>query len=137
MTEQSLAQVNKGSAQIQRPPINKVILLQCLLVIVATLICWLWKWDKPEIAYSVLLGGFIFIIPNAFFAWRSFMYMGAAKARMVAQSFYRGQATKFLLTAILFAVVFNGIPSIEVLALFVSYGLTALLHFIATALVIK
>lgn len=131
LENKSLTGKPRQPARIQRPPINKVIVVQCFVVIIVAVLCW--QWDA-KVAFSILLGGFIFILPTALFAWRSFRYMGAANARLVANSFYRGQTTKFLLTAVMFAATFKMVEQqINVWILFVSYGLTAVMHLIASA----
>lgn len=121
-------------ASIKRPPIKKLVLWQCLGLCLVSLMCW--QGNKTA-ALSILLGGLVFIIPHAFFAWRSFMYMGAAKAQLVCRSFYRGQTTKFLLTAVMFTMIFTLIQPLNVFILFVSYITMAIVNFIAAALMLK
>lgn len=72
-------------------------------------------------AWSVLAGGLICVIPNAYFAWRAFRYRGARAAREILRSFYQGEAVKFVLTAVLFALVFVWLKPLSPLALFVGF----------------
>ncbi|PID43751.1 MAG: F0F1 ATP synthase subunit I [Gammaproteobacteria bacterium] len=71
--------------------------------------------------YSALVGGVVFIIPNSYFAYKAFAYGGAQAARRIVQSFYKGEAVKLLLTAVLFAVVFIYVKPLDVLAMFLAY----------------
>ena len=95
-----------------------------------------WHWNK-DAGLAVIFGSAIFLIPNAYFAWHAFRYAGAARARQVARSFYKGQTAKFLLTAIMFAVLFKTVNPALPWVVFVSYGLNAALHVMATTLAIK
>lgn len=55
---------------------------------------------------SVGLGAGIAVAGNLYFVLRAFRYAGAASAQKIVQSFYRGEAGKFFITVLLFAVVF-------------------------------
>ena len=72
-------------------------------------------------AKSILIGGLISVLPNAYFARMAFRHQGARAAREVSQSFKRGEAGKFVLTVCLFAVVFSSVPSLKAGALFTGY----------------
>lgn len=56
---------------------------------------------------SVLLGGIVHIVPNAYFAKKMFRYQGARAAKKIVRSFYQGEALKILLSVALFALVFH------------------------------
>lgn len=86
-------------------------------------------YDKV-VAYSVLLGGLISILPNAYFARLAFRRTGARLASEVVRLFYRGEAGKFLLTTALFAATFVSVKPINVVALFVTFGLVTLMNWI-------
>lgn len=70
---------------------------------------------------SLLIGAGIFIGPNAYFSFYAFRHAGARAAAEIAQSFYRGEAGKFVLTAVLFAVSFAVVRPIDAAAVFISY----------------
>jgi len=72
-------------------------------------------------SYSVLLGGFICLLPNCYFAYRAFQYEGARAAREIVKSFYRGEAGKMVLTALLFSAVFIWVKPLRPLALMGGY----------------
>lgn len=72
-------------------------------------------------AYSAMLGGFICLIPNAYFAYRTFKFQGARAAKHIIRSFYMGEAVKLGLTAGLFTLVFVGVKPLAPLGLFVGF----------------
>ncbi|WCE29738.1 F0F1 ATP synthase subunit I [Vibrio sp. SCSIO 43137] len=55
---------------------------------------------------SALVGGGIFVIANAVFAFFAFMFSGARAAKAVTASFYTGEALKISITVILFSVAY-------------------------------
>ncbi len=81
-------------------------------------------------AYSVLLGGLICVVPNCYFAYRTFKFRGARAAREIVRSFYAGEAGKLALTALLFAAVFIGVKPLNPLALFAGFCLVQMIGWI-------
>ncbi|EGR3921452.1 F0F1 ATP synthase subunit I [Vibrio cholerae] len=55
---------------------------------------------------SALVGGGIFVIANAVFAGCAFLFAGARALKMVAISFYTGEALKILITIVLFSFAY-------------------------------
>ena len=92
-----------AGAEILRPPVYRITLAQ--LVILVVLCLFLLASDKVR-AYSVLSGGLIAILPQAYFAALAFRWRGARSARAIARSSYAGQVGKFLLSVAGFAAVF-------------------------------
>lgn len=110
----------KQSSLISRPPIVKMIVVQCGVAITVSL----FFLTKGMVgAYSALAGGMVFILPNAYFAYKTFSHGGASQAQKIVKAFYTGEAVKLVLTATLFTVVFVSIKPLDILALFVSYFL--------------
>lgn len=72
-------------------------------------------------AYSVGLGGAIALVANAYFAYKAFRYFGARSARAIVQSIWAGAAGKWVITAVLFALVFVGVEPLEPVMLFAGY----------------
>lgn len=60
--------------------------------------------------YSALLAGICCILSTAVFAAIVFGKSGAQAARLIARSFYRAEAAKWLITAILMMLIFTFIP---------------------------
>lgn len=115
---------------IQRPPVYRWLLLQGGVAILISLAFWLAGGDSGEggsgydwvSGYSALLGGLIFVVPNSYFAFKVFAHSGARAAPQIMGSFYRGEAGKLILCAILFAVVFKFVRPIDVTALFSTFA---------------
>ena len=74
-------------------------------------------------AYSALLGGILFILPNAYFTAYAFRYSGADAdtARRVARALYQGQWGKLVLTVLGFAAVFRLVSPLNAPVLLVAY----------------
>lgn len=86
--------------------------------------------DK-EVAVSVLIGGLIFLLPNALFTLMAFMFVGARHQKYVVLSFYLGEVVKLSLTAILFILVF-ALLDIVPLALLLGFILSTLTQWTAS-----
>ncbi len=71
--------------------------------------------------YSALLGGLTALLPNAFFAYKAFRFFGARSAKDIVLSIWSGAMGKWILTAVLFALLFVGIRQLDITALFVGY----------------
>ena len=105
-------------AEIARPPVHRITLVQ--LALISSLSLFLLAFDRV-FAYSVLSGGLIAIVPQAYFAVLAFRWRGARFARAVAQSSYAGELGKFLLSIAGFALVFAVLRPIDGPAVFVGY----------------
>ena len=95
---------NEKPAQITPPPYLQVTFWQLVLVFFVIIAAFLWQKDFVT---EILYGALIFIVPNTYFAWQAFRFNGAAKAKKTTQSMYKGQAGKFVLTLVMFAMVFG------------------------------
>ena len=103
---------------INRPPVTRLVVTQLLLTGVMSLLFFA---KGISAAYSALLGGLIFTVPNAYFAYKAFTYSGARAARQIVKSFYMGESVKLILTAVLFTIVFVLVKPLDVLALFLTF----------------
>lgn len=93
----------------------KLVLLQFAITLLISVICGIFK--NKTCAISLLIGGGIGIVGTGFMALCVFSYQGARAAKQIVKHFYRGEALKLLLTAILFAITFITVANIEPLAL--------------------
>jgi ATP synthase protein I len=118
-------------SNIKAPPVYIAFIIQFLLCIAAALIALLTF--NLVTAYSILLGGFISIVPNGYFAWKAFRYRGARNTPLIVKSFYAGETGKLIMTGVLFAVVFAGIRPIDELAIIVSFIVSIIVGLLATA----
>jgi ATP synthase protein I len=107
-----------AGAEIARPPVHRITLAQ--LAVLVTL-CLLLLARDEVCAYSVLSGGLIAVVPQAWFAARAFRWRGARCARDIARSSYAGEIGKFILSVAGFAVVFATVRPIDGLAVFAGY----------------
>ncbi|MGI9288154.1 MAG: ATP synthase subunit I [Pseudomonadales bacterium] len=111
-------------ATIKKPPVFRLILLQCICTVTLAAGFYVWKSDTGGL--SALLGGLIAILPSAWFAWRAFRYNGTRQAERIVGSFYMGEAGKFALLAVLFALVFKLVEPLHIGALFGAFIVTLL-----------
>ena len=82
----------------------KLLALQLATGAVLGLLCWVAVGRMA--ANSALLGCMVGTLTTAWMAQRAFSLHGARQARQIAKRFYRAQAVKFALTALLFGVIF-------------------------------
>lgn len=102
--------------------IVKLWLSQLILLALSTLVLW---WLNPTSALSVLLGGLVYWVPNAYFTLYAFRFRGAQAAILILRSMYRGEFGKLLLTGIGFALVFVLVKPIDPIGLFAAFvGMT-------------
>ncbi len=116
------------SAQLKRPKVFRVVVLQILVTLLVAVACLLS--GDPVLAYSSLLGGMVCSFPNLYFAWRMFRHMGAA-SKEVVRSFYRAEAMKFGLTVVLFALVFILVRPLNPISFFLTYAVVQSVHWLA------
>ena len=107
-----------SGAEIPRPPVYRITLFQLALLVLLSL--FLQVIDK-DVVYSVVCGGLIAIVPQAYFALLAFRWRGARSARAVARSGYTGEVGKFALSVVGFALVFAVLRPINSLAVFAGY----------------
>ncbi len=89
---------------------------------------------SPVAGYSALLGGLIFLLPNAYFAFKAFRFAGARAARQIISSFYQGEAGKLILSAVLFTTVFIWIQPLDVAALFLTFAIMLVINWLTPLL---
>ena len=103
---------------IPKPELLKATL--CQLATLLVLVVMISMTDKL-MAVSVLMGGLIQILPQAWFSWQAFKYAGANNVDKVVQSMYRGELGKVVMTATLFAILFTVDKQWNYLALFTTF----------------
>ncbi|MCY3688802.1 MAG: F0F1 ATP synthase subunit I [Gammaproteobacteria bacterium] len=94
----------------------KVILAQ-LIGPALLAVTFLWTTDAA-VARSVLAGGLISALSNGYFAVQAFRYQGAENADKVVRSFLKGEIGKIVIAILLFALSFNFLEDLNVVALF-------------------
>ncbi|OED46606.1 hypothetical protein ACH42_03745 [Endozoicomonas sp. (ex Bugula neritina AB1)] len=102
-------------AHLRRPPVYRITVVQ---LSISVLLFAVLQPKGNTVSLSALLGGLCYTLPNAYFVWKAFQHSGARSARLIANSFYKGEAGKLLLTAAAFTLVFAIVKPLEPLALF-------------------
>jgi len=72
-------------------------------------------------AYSSLIGGLLFAVPQLYFGVKAFLYSGARAIQNIVTSFYKGESTKIVFIAIGFALVFSFIKPLDYFALYLTF----------------
>lgn len=115
---------------IKAPPIYKIIASQFIAVGLVTTVGYATLgWIS---AYSLLLGGMICAVPNAYFTVKAFRYRGARAAQKIVRAFYQGEAIKILLMCAGFALTFVYVEPLSSGALFAGFILIYLTGLVAT-----
>jgi len=116
---------------INKTAAYKIVGIQLILTVILTAI--LSVYISQESAYSALLGGFIFILPNAYFVRCAFRGKGQQSPDSVLRWFYMGEAGKLILTGVLFAACFVLVKPLNVPALFGVYILMMIINLVGLA----
>jgi ATP synthase protein I len=116
---------------IEAPPVGRIAKTQMLILFVFVVVV------APlsiKTSYSVLLGGIIQIVPQAYFSLLAFRYAGARQVPKILSAIQKGEAGKLLITALLFGLSFGFIgPLLDVPALFFAYGAMIIVQWFCAA----
>tara|TARA_R110001592_G_scaffold30652_1_gene109446 strand:- start:104 stop:472 length:369 start_codon:yes stop_codon:yes gene_type:complete len=104
---------------IKRPPIFKIFCTQLVVTLLISAIYYLL--NGRVAAYSALLGGLVFVIPQLYFGIKAFMFSGARAIDKIVVNFYKGESSKVIIIVIGFALIFSFIRPIDYLALYSSF----------------
>ena len=103
--DSSRSQKARFVTNLKSPPVYKVIVAQLAAsAIIATIFL---IFGGFVAFYSGLLGGFISVAANSFFAAQAFRFSGARNAKKIVQSFMVGEIGKFIIVVGLFALSFG------------------------------
>src|SRR5699024_6001780 len=105
-------------------PTFRVLVIQLIVVTLLAVVCAVTLGIVA--AYSVLIGGMIALVANAYFTYKAFQLYGARSMTAIVQSFWAGQVGKMVVTAVLFALVFITVKPFDVVLLFLGYILIQL-----------
>jgi ATP synthase protein I len=120
--------VSKPQPLVDFKPAKLQLRWQCRLWAAIFLIAYLLAGKNA--ALSALAGAGIAVVSQAYFVFRAFRHAGATSAQQIVKNFYRGEAGKFVLTALLFAAVFIGFEEVDARWLFASFVLEQLVAWI-------
>ena len=119
---------------ISTPPLYKVALYQTLVLLVVGGFLAI---GDIVLAFSVLVGGFIQIGPQAWFARQAFNYTGARQVDKVVRAMYLGESGKIVLTASLFVACFILWEQLNFLAVFSTFILMMPVQWMITVKILK
>ena len=119
---------------ISSPAVAKVALYQLALLLPASAAL---LGLNQVIAYSVLLGGLIQIIPQAWFTRQAFRFAGARRVQSIVSAMYWGETGKVVLSAVLFTAAFLLVRPLNVGALFSSFVITILVQWLSVFAILK
>ncbi|WP_240616488.1 ATP synthase subunit I [Marinobacter fuscus] len=115
--------MNRSARAITHVPLGKWLSIEMAVLLVLSL-CWL---QESRLAgYSALIGGLIFIIPNAYFAHRTYRYQGARRMHQAVSNMFRAASIKLALTAVFFAAVFTLMEPVHAPALLFTFAVMVL-----------
>ncbi|MDP6198795.1 MAG: ATP synthase subunit I [Porticoccaceae bacterium] len=119
---------------ISTPPLYKVALYQTLILLIVGgfLVA-----ENAVLAISVLVGGFIQIGPQAWFARQAFKYTGATQVNQIVRAMYWGESGKIVLTAALFVTCFVLWDQLNFLAVFCAFIVMIPVQWIITLRVLR
>ena len=84
---------------------KRVVYIQLGITLLGSAVLYLIGGTKAGL--SVILGGLVNAVPNAYFARKLFRYQGASAAKQIIKGFYQGEALKIALSVAMFAAVFK------------------------------
>ncbi|PTB94995.1 hypothetical protein C9974_02485 [Marinobacter sp. B9-2] len=91
-------------------------------MVVLVVLSSLWLLESRAAGYSAFIGGLIFVIPNAYFAHRTYRFEGARQMQLAVSNMFRAASIKIALTAIFFAAVFTLMESVHGPALLFTFA---------------
>lgn len=111
--------MTKTGSRFTRLPFARWLIAESALLIVLSV---LWSFESRLAGYSAVLGGLIYVIPNAYFAHRVFRFQGARNMRLMVSDLFRAESVKLALTAVFFAAVFILIKPVHAPALLFTFA---------------
>lgn len=101
----------------------RILLVQAVLILLVSAACLLL--GRVE-AYSALLGGLLYLLPNVYFTWRALGNRHASSARRVLVSMYASEIGKMMLSVGLFSATFMLVRPLSPFSLFGTFILLQL-----------
>jgi ATP synthase protein I len=116
--------MNRSSRAITYVPLGKWLIIEMAVLLILSM---LWLLESRLAGYSALIGGLIFVIPNAYFAHRAYRYQGARQMHLAVSNIFRAESIKLALTAVFFAAVFTLMEPVHVPALLFTFAVMVVL----------
>ena len=127
---------NMGTDEIirNRAIVSKLLVFETITVMLTGFIVFIFS--SLEFTYSVILGGFAFILPNAIFAKLS-LKISATNSSNILIWFYVGEAMKIVTTIIFFALSFLLVEMLNFGLMILTYGLVLLVNLIGLSIFVN
>ena len=117
-----------------RAIVSKVLLFETFIVVLAGLVFFIFA--SLEFTYSVILGGFAYILPNAMFAKFS-LKTSTVNSGNILVWFYVSEAIKVIATIVFFALSFLFFETLNPGLMILVYGIMLLGNLIGLSILIK
>lgn len=72
-------------------------------------------------AYSSLLGGMIFVLPQLYFGVKAFLHTGARSIQKIVINFYKGESSKLVIISLSFGLIFKFVEPLDYFALYSTF----------------
>jgi ATP synthase protein I len=121
---------------INRSAAYKMLLIEAGTIILCALLFFVFA--NLEYAYSVVLGGLAFILPNAMFAWFSLKpAIAGSSSKNTLAWFFVGEAIKIVTTIAVFTASILLVASLNIGLMFVSFGFVLLMNLAGLAILMN
>lgn len=110
----------------------RLVYVQLIITIVITLLSY--AFSGLVMAYSVILGGAVYILPNIYFVRSALKSVGSETPQSILSRFYFGEGQKFLLAMAMFALCFTLIKPLHVVSFFAAYILIMIINLAGLAI---
>lgn len=127
---------NMGTDEIirNRATVSKLLVFETITVMLTGFIAFIFS--SLEFTYSVILGGFAYILPNAIFAKLS-LKISATNSSNILIWFYVGEAMKIVTTIVFFALSFLLVEMLNFGLMILTYGLVLLVNLIGLSIFVN
>ncbi len=127
---------NMGTDEIirNRAIVSKLLVFETITVMLTGFIVFILS--SLEFTYSVILGGFAYILPNAIFAKLS-LKISATNSSNILIWFYVGEAMKIVTTIVFFALSFLLVEMLNFGLMILTYGLVLLVNLIGLSIFVN
>ena len=127
---------NMGMDEIirNRATVSKLLVFETITVMLTGFIVFIFS--SLEFTYSVILGGFAYILPNAIFAKLS-LKISATNSSNILIWFYVGEAMKIVTTIVFFALSFLLVEMLNFGLMILTYGLVLLVNLIGLSIFVN
>ena len=127
---------NMGTDEIirNRATVSKLLVFETITVMLTGFIVFIFS--SLEFTYSVILGGFAYILPNAIFAKLS-LKISATNSSNILIWFYVGEAMKIVTTIVFFVLSFFLVEMLNFGLMILTYGLVLLVNLIGLSIFVN